>query len=684
MQPDEILSGLNPEQRRAASTIEGPVLVLAGAGTGKTRVITYRIAYMLAKGIPPEQILGMTFTNKAAAEMKERLAELCGASAAAKVTLGTFHAFAGRLLRKEIGVFGFLPSFTIADDSDQKSLIKQSIAACGFAADSIAVPDCANFISRCKNKMQSPDEAAAELENPADEPFARVYSKYQDQLLMQNMLDFDDLLYYTHRLLRDYPEVRERCNDRYRYLLVDEYQDTNLVQFEMVKLLAGERQNLCVVGDDDQSIYGWRGADAGNILKFTDQFPRARQQEIKLEQNYRSTNNILRAANAAIAGGYARKEKNLWSDYGDGELIIVSRSENAESESEFIANYIRQFFDEHREYKYSDCAILYRSNYLSRQLEQTLRSCDIPYQLVGGQEFYQRSEVKDAVSYLRLLANPREDQSLLRILGNPPRGLGNKAVEKLKAMRLAGAKSMLDALGSEEFLASCTGKARTAAAELAETIKKYRNLFTVPGELAAKTKAYLLETGFLDGLQRVYKDIKDATKRRENVDEFINAIAQFEQRQLKQSQDEALPTLQDFLEKFALLEESDRTDDKSDDGNGVVLSTIHASKGLEFPLVFLVAMERNIFPNERAIEENSLDEELRLFYVALTRAKRHLVITYAGERFRYGRVETSHPSDFLCRLPQDLTDAGDDYEFIKQLSTDAINEGFAKIFEMLK
>ena len=678
MRPDEILAGLNPEQRRAASTIEGPVLVLAGAGTGKTRVITYRIAYMLATGIAPENILGMTFTNKAAVEMKERLGELCGKEAASKVTLGTFHAFAGRLLRKEIGVFGFLPNFTIADDTDQKSLIKQAAAACGITRDDAPIPEAAAYISRCKNAMLSPDEAAAAPERPGDEIFAQIYMKYQNQLLLQNMLDFDDLLFYTHRLLRDYPEVRERCQERYKYLLVDEYQDTNLVQFEMVKLLAGEQQNLCVVGDDDQSIYSWRGADAGNILKFTDHFPRARQQEIKLEQNYRSTNNILKAANAAIAGGYARKEKNLWSDFGDGELITVAACDNAESEAEFIATYIHQFFNEHREYKYSDCAILYRSNYLSRQLEQGLRSADIPYHLVGGQEFYQRSEVKDAVSYLRIIANPREDQSLLRILGNPPRGLGNKAVEKLKEMRQNGVRSMLDALGTEEFISSCTGKAKAAAQALYDTTVKYRNLFVSPGDLAAKTRAYLYEVGFLDGLQKVYKDIEDATKRRENVDEFINAVAQYESKQPEP------PTLQEFQEKFALLEENDRTDDKSDDGDGVVLSTIHASKGLEFPLVFLVAMERNIFPNERALKEDSLDEELRLFYVALTRAKRHLVITHARERFRYGKSERSTPSDFLLRLPEDLTDSGDDYEFIQQLTTDSINEGFAKIFEMLK
>ena len=464
MRPDEILAGLNPEQRRAASTIEGPVLVLAGAGTGKTRVITYRIAYMLATGIAPENILGMTFTNKAAAEMKERLGELCGKEAASKVTLGTFHAFAGRLLRKEIGVFGFLPNFTIADDKDQIAILKQAAIACGLTKDDKQqVYEAASYISLCKNKMLTPDEASQVIDKADDELYARIYSKYQNQLYLQNMLDFDDLLFYTHRLLRDYPEVRERCQERYKYLLVDEYQDTNLVQFEMVKLLAGEQQNLCVVGDDDQSIYSWRGADAGNILKFTDYFPRARQQEIKLEQNYRSTNNILKAANAAIAGGYARKEKNLWSDFGDGELITVAACDNGEDEVEFIASYIHQFFNEHREYKYSDCAILYRSNYLSRQLEQSLRSADIPYKLIGGQEFYDSKEVKDSIAYLRILVNPNDDQAFMRVINTPPRGFGNKAIEKLRELRKNGKQGMLASLAAEDFQKTCTTKAKNSA-----------------------------------------------------------------------------------------------------------------------------------------------------------------------------------------------------------------------------
>ena len=678
MTAEEILRALNPEQRRAAATIEGPVLVLAGAGTGKTRVITYRIAYMLAAGIAPEHILGMTFTNKAAAEMKERLALLAGEEAARRVTLGTFHAFASRLLRREIGVLGYLPGFTIADDSDQKALIKQAAAACGFTRDNAPVPEAAAYIGRCKNAMLFPEVARRDAADGKDECYAQIYTKYQELLMLQNMLDFDDLLLFSHRILRDYPEVRARYQEHYQYLLVDEYQDTNLVQFELVKLLAGERQNLCVVGDDDQSIYGWRGADAGNILKFTEHFPRAAQQEIKLEQNYRSTNNILKAANAAIAHGYVRREKNLWSDFGDGEPIIVAASANAEAEAEFIASYIRQFFDEHREYRYRDCAILYRSNYLSRQLEQTLRIREIPYQLVGGQEFYQRSEVKDAAAYLRLTVNPREDQSLLRILGNPPRGLGEKAVAKLKELRQTQRKPMLEGLGSAEFRETVTGKGAVAAQGLCATIGRYREWFATPGELAAKVKAYLTEVGYLDGLQKVYKDIEDATRRRENVDEFINAIAQFESKQ-----PEAV-TLADFLEKFALLEENDRTADNSEKGDGVMLSTIHAAKGLEFPLVFVVALEQNIFPNERALHEDSLDEELRLFYVALTRAKRYLVLTHAAERFRYGRTEHQQPSEFLERLPDELTDAGDDYEYIQKLSVDSINAGFAKIFELLK
>lgn len=678
MTAEEILRQLNPEQRRAASTIAGPVLVLAGAGTGKTRVITYRIAYMLATGIAPEHILGMTFTNKAATEMKERLAALAGAEAAQKVTLGTFHAFACRLLRREIAVLGYLPNFTIADDSDQKSLIKQAAAACGFTRDDAPVPQAAVYISRCKNAMLTPEAARREAAGGGDEIYAQIYARYQELLMLQNMLDFDDLLLFAYQLLHDHPEIRGRYQEHYQYLLVDEYQDTNLVQFELIKLLAGERQNLCVVGDDDQSIYGWRGADAGNILKFTDHFPRAAQQEIKLEQNYRSTNNILKAANAAIAQGYARKEKNLWSDFGDGEPIIVAASANAEAEAEFIASYLHQFFDEHREYRYGDCAVLYRSNYLSRQLEQTLRMREIPYQLVGGQEFYQRSEVKDAAAYLRLTVNPREDQSLLRILGNPPRGLGEKAVAKLKEWRLTRKRPMLEGLGSAEFGEAVAGKGAAAARSLHATVMRYRELFAIPGELAAKVKAYLSEVGYLDGLQKVYKDIEDATRRRENVDEFINAIAQFEAKQ-----PEAV-TLADFLEKFALLEENDRTADNSEKGDGVVLSTIHAAKGLEFPLVFVVALEQNIFPNERALHEDSLDEELRLFYVALTRAKRYLVLTHAAERFRYGRVERQRPSEFLNRLPEELTDSGEDYEYIQKLSVDSINAGFAKIFELLK
>ena len=678
MTPEEILKSLNPEQRRAASTIEGPVLVLAGAGTGKTRVITHRIAYMLASGIAPEHILGMTFTNKAAAEMKERLALLAGEEAAQKVTLGTFHAFASRMLRKEIAPLGYLANVTIADDSDQKSLIKQAAAACGFTRDNAPVPQAATYISRCKNRMLFPEDALREDGAGRDAVFAELYAKYQTLLRLQNMLDFDDLLLFCHKLLRDDEAVLRRYQDRYRYLLVDEYQDTNQVQFGIVKLLAGEKENLCVVGDDDQSIYGWRGADAGNILKFTEEFPRAAEQEIKLEQNYRSTNTILKAANAAIAHGCARREKNLWSNYDDGEPIIVARSENAEAEADFIASYIGQFLDEHREYRYSDCAVLYRSNYLSRQLEQTFRMRDLPYQLVGGQEFYQRSEVKDAAAYLRLAVNPYEDQSLLRILGNPPRGLGEKAVAKLKELRQNEKMPMLRALGSPEFRAAIAGKGGAAAEALHHTVMKYRALFAEPGELAEKVRRFLAEVGYLEGLQKVYKDIEEATRRRENVDEFITAVAQFENKAAEPV------TLEDFLERYALLEDNDRTQDNSRQGDGVILSTIHAAKGLEFPLVFVIALEQNIFPNERALLEQSLDEELRLFYVAITRAKRQLVLTHADCRFRYGRVERQRDSEFLRRLPEELVDAGDDYEYIRKLSTEEINAGFAKIFEALK
>ena len=675
MSKDPILSCLNPEQAAAAGTIDGPVLVLAGAGTGKTRVITYRIAYMLRSGIPPEQILGMTFTNKAAREMRERLASLVDAAVARRVTLGTFHSFCIRILRREIAKLGYLPAFTIADDSDQQGLLKQAAGALGCAQGEFPLSTVQTMISGWKNRLIQPEEARRSADTTFESVAAQIYEEYQLLLEMQNSLDFDDMLMLVYRLFTEHPDVLERYRDHYRYLLIDEYQDTNAAQFTIVKQLAGDRRNLCVVGDDDQSIYSWRGADISNILGFPEQFPGAKV--VKLEQNYRSTARILNAANAVIGLNEKRHEKRLWSDLGEGEPVRVVTLENGEAEAEFIGNMIQQLKEQQPELNYRDFAILYRSNHLSRQLEQTLRRQGVPYRLVGGQEFFKRREIKDAVAYLKLLVNPRDDQSLLRILGTPPRGLAQKAVDALKLHRKTKHRAMFELLGEEEFRKELTPKAAEAAAEFAAVCGKYRKEFEEPGNLAGKITAYLREIGYTDGLQRIYKDLKDAMKRRENLDEFINAIAQYETRQAEPA------TLLAYLENLALLEENDRVEEDSPDADAVTLTTVHASKGLEFPVVFVIAMERNIFPHERALEEGSADEELRLFYVAITRARRQLYLLRAKERMQRGISKPALPSPFLACLTEDLAEHPAPDELVKPASDDAVRAAFANIFRIL-
>ena len=468
----------------------------------------------------------------------------------------------------------------------------------------------------------------------------------------------------------------ERYRETYQYLLIDEYQDTNAAQFTIVKLLTGDRCNLCVVGDDDQSIYSWRGADISNILGFPDHFPGAKV--VKLEQNYRSTSSILNAANVVIGSNANRHEKQLWSNLGDGEPVKIVTTENGESEAEFIGSMITQMKNDKPELRYQDFAILYRSNHLSRQLEQTLRRQQIPYRLVGGQEFFKRREIKDAVAYLKLLVNPCDDQSLLRILGTPPRGLAQKAVDSLKTGRRAKHKPMFELLAEEEFQKELTPKAAAAAREFAEVYAKYKERFAEPGALAWKITEFLKEIGYLDGLQRIYKDLKDAMKRRENVDEFITAITQYEERQAEP------PTLEAYLENLALLEESDKVEEETGTVDAVTLMTVHASKGLEFPVVFVVAMERNIFPHERALEEGSVEEELRLFYVAITRARKYLYLLRAKERMQRGITRATLPSPFLHLLTDEVAERTTPEELLRPASEDEVRQAFANIFKMLK
>lgn len=674
MTPEEILSQLNPEQRSAAARHTGPVLVLAGAGTGKTRVITFRIASMLASGIAPESILGLTFTNKAAREMRERLAQLAGEEVAKRVTLGTFHSFCIRILRKHIARLGFQTGFTVADESDQQGIFKQALGECGCAYDGFPSSKVFAMIGSWKNRLYTPEMAVKSAASSFEATAAHVYEKFRDLLEMQNLIDFDDMLLLVWRLFSEHPDVLSEYQARYEYLLVDEYQDTNGAQFELVKMIAGERCNLCVVGDDDQSIYSWRGADVGNILDFPQIFPGTLT--VKLEQNYRSTSAILNAANAVIGTGVNRHPKKLWSSLGAGEKPKLTILERDDQEAEFAAQLIRSRKGERPELRWKDFAILYRSNQLSRQIEQALMSAQIPYRLVGGQQFFQRREIKDAVAYLKLLENPRDDQSVLRILAAPPRGIGPKAVKELKRLRAEKFIPMMSSLKSEEFAKSLTTKGAAELKEMLAAFEEAKESFKTPGNLAGKILVFLKNVGYYNGLQKIYRDQEDSIKRRDNVDEFISAVAQFEKKHGGEV------TLSEYLESYALMEENDRVQEESPDADAVTLSTIHASKGLEYPVVIQIAMERGIFPHERALEENGYEEELRLFYVALTRAKQELYLTRSRSRMIKGVVRPAHPSGFLELLGESADRAEKD-ELVKPADEATVRKTFEDAIRML-
>ncbi|MBU8901317.1 MAG: UvrD-helicase domain-containing protein [Victivallales bacterium] len=678
MTDGEIAKLLNPEQGDAVKMINGPVLVLAGAGTGKTRVITFRIAHMIDEGIDPKNILGMTFTNKAAREMKERLTSLVAPEKAQNVTIGTFHSFCGKFLRKEIKRLHYLPNFSIIDDSDQNGLIRQAAAALGYAKNEVPVPLVKNYISNMKNQLCFPKQAkklADHDENHDKLRFSRVYAEYQNLLETQNMVDFDDMLLLVYEIFEKFPEVLKKYQDIYKYLLVDEYQDTNDVQFAIIEQLTKEHQNLCVVGDDDQSIYGWRGANIDNILNFDKKYPDVKA--VKLEQNYRSTSKILKAANFVIGKNAKRHSKNLWSAQGEGENLLVVKTSDAEVEADFIADYIAQIMGDQAERSYDDFAILYRSNHLSRQIELALRKAAIPYRMVGGQEFFKRKEIKDAVAYLKILANPKDDQSLLRVLNLPPRGLGKKVVDTLKKYKAASFQPFTKLIGEDICLKQFTSKAAKSAGDFYNALAKYRGIFSNSGDIALKVKDFLTDIGYLNGLQRIYKDHAESLKRRENVYEFISAIAEYEKKC-------ASPvSLQDYLESYALMEENDKVEEASENSSAVTLTTIHAAKGLEYPYILQMAMESNIFPHHRSITEGTLDEELRLFYVSLTRAKEQLVISYSISRMDKGVERNQFPSEFIKYLPEDIVDVSTPEDLIKTMGKDDMNKSFAGIMAML-
>ncbi|HZV80587.1 MAG TPA: UvrD-helicase domain-containing protein [Geobacteraceae bacterium] len=641
------LSSLNKEQRQAVVHTEGPLLVLAGAGSGKTRVITCRIAYLLLhQGVRPENILAVTFTNKAAREMGERLEELVGKAQREGVIVSTFHSLGVRILRQECRLLGYRPNFSIFDSSDQLGLIRQTMREVGADPKKIT-PETVHWkISMLKNALVRPADFQPRFSDEVDLLVARVYPRYQSQLKACNAIDFDDIILLTVRLLQEHPEVLARWQERFRYLMVDEYQDTNPSQYLFISLLAAGSRNLCVVGDDDQSIYGWRGADVRKILAFEEDYAGCRV--IKLEQNYRCSGNILMAANQVIRNNPTRKEKTLWTDSGPGGPIDLVVMADEEEEATTVVERI-QTERFRRDAPYRDFCILYRTNAQSRAFEEQLRYEGIPYVLVGGMRFYDRKEVKDTLSWLKVLANPDDEQALLRIINFPRRGIGDSSVGKVNDWSMAEKAPLFQALGRVDEVPGIMPAARQKIFAFHQLLKSESELFADGRRLADKARELFTKLKIEEELMASTDDRTAARRKVENVEQIVNSLASFEERTTG-------ATLSGFLERLALLDEDhDNRDKREHEQDAVTLMSLHSSKGLEFPHVFLVGLEEDILPHRRSIyEDMSVDEERRLMYVGITRAKKHLTITRCLMRRKYGRNEERVPSRFLGEIPDEL------------------------------
>lgn len=636
------LSKLNPPQREAVSTIQGPLLVLAGAGSGKTRVIVHRIAYMIQQGIAPNHILAVTFTNKAASEMRERVGELVGRQNSKLLTVSTFHAFGLEVLRHHAGRLGYPRRFAIADASDQAALIKRVMRESKIDDRRFDSRRVLALVSRAKCAGLAPEPKPEGMGDDYDLVTAAVFPRYQLGLKAQGTVDFDDLILLPIVLLRDHPEVREQLIDRYRYLLVDEYQDTNRSQLELLILLAGERKNVCAVGDDDQSIYSWRGAEVDNILSFDRHFPGVK--EVRLEQNYRSSQSILDAANAVIARNEARKPKRLWTARGMGEPVKVVLCPNDDEEGRFIGRETRKLLEEGR--KPSDVAVLYRTNLQARTVEEAYRADSIPYEVVGGQEFFDRKEIKDLVAYLKACNNPNDEVSLLRIVNTPPRGIGDMTMERLVA-RSKELNVLIPAAmrRAAEFPELPAGAARKIG-DFMDMLERYRERFE-RGEAIDKVSSDLVdEVGLKEAARLSVQSAAAGSRKVAAVDGFIQSIASYAQR-------EGGASLDGLLKRLAL---DAREEDTAPDGSFVSMMSLHAAKGLEWPCVFLCGMEEDLLPHSGMQgEPPNIDEERRLAYVGITRAREVLYLTRAAERIKRGKPTPRTQSRFLDDIPAELT-----------------------------
>ncbi len=636
----EILKDLNDKQREAVLSTTGPCLVIAGAGSGKTKVLTHKIAYLMQYvGVKPWNILAITFTNKAANEMKERVENLVG-EVANDMWIGTFHAICVKILRKYIDRIGFTSSFAIFDTSDQRTIVKQCMKQLEIDDKLFTDRSVLSEISNSKNEMLEPEEYALRTNGEfRKQTIAEIYKLYQKKLRENNAIDFDDIINYTIKILSENPDVLEYYSNKFEYVLVDEYQDTNKAQFTLVSMLAARFGNITVVGDNDQGIYSFRGADITNILNFEKDFPGTKI--IKLEQNYRCTQNILDAANAVIKNNETKYKKNLWTENMKGTLPYVYRGDTEYDEANFIVEQIRRLKRE--EYmSYNDFTVLYRMNSQSRSIEDILRREDIPYKIVGGLKFYERKEIKDIIAYLRLIENTSDNLSLQRIINEPKRGIGKTSLDNVEQIANQNEVSMYEVINrAADFgLTRVYANSRDFISQIEELKSKKESL-----PISELIKEVLKVTGYSKALKD--ENTAEAETRLENLDEFLTVAIEFEE-------EFADNTLSEFLEGITLSSDIDNTDDTED---SVTLMTLHSAKGLEFPVVFLVGMEEGIFPGYKSIgEESELEEERRLCYVGITRAKQHLFLTCSRQRTIFGSTSCNQVSRFLKEIPKELLD----------------------------
>jgi DNA helicase-2/ATP-dependent DNA helicase PcrA len=655
---EQLLTGLNPEQRRAVETTEGPLLIQAGAGSGKTKTLTHRIAYLIAaRKATPYNILAVTFTNKAAKEMRLRVARLLGENAENRgfmPYMGTFHGICVRLLRQDGEAVGIPRSFVIFDETDRQAAVKQVSKQLMIDEKTFPARVLSGLISSAKNELISPEEYAGVARSPAQQTAARVYPLYQRALRDAMALDFDDLINRTVEMLKTRPEIRAKWQQQFRYIMIDEYQDTNAAQYQLVNLLTNTDRNIAVVGDDWQSIYSWRGADFRNILKFESDFKDCTV--IKLEQNYRSTRNILDAAHAVITRNAQRSDKKLWTDAGDGLPVQIVPVGSERAEAEAIIRRIRQGIDMGR-YHYRDYAVLYRTNAQSRSIEEGFVHYGIPYRVVGGVRFYDRKEIKDIMAYLRLIFQPEDTVSFERVVNVPARGVGAKSLQTFFTWKQSEGLRLLQALQRAEECTDLTPKARKALSELGDILASLR---TVSEDAAV--------AGLIDSLLRridYLHYLDDGTPqgeaRQENVRELLSVAREY--------QEEGLAG---FLEEVALVSDLDSADF---DGDAVTLMTLHAAKGLEFPVVFMTGLEESIFPHSRALyDQNEMEEERRLCYVGMTRAKRELYLFHAAGRMLYGGVQHNPPSRFLSEVGSAASSEGLNHDPLQKQSIPEINQ----------